>query len=205
MANDLCSGLPRRRAKCSLLVGPPLDQRLTARPPPPPSLPHHPRAERGGRRWAHGASCGGRPPRRHAAQPVARPGGEWVDGLVGGEGASSSSALVRLPTSARQHVPPPRHPCASSTSPNTSIPPTPPLLTPPREQELLLPISDAAARAAFHPIAYFSNPKSDTQAWAFWNREQRKLCISFRGTENTVLKARARGGERRAGGGARGV
>jgi hypothetical protein len=54
-------------------------------------------------------------------------------------------------------------------------------------QELLVP-AEAAANALFDPLCFVDNPKSDTQAWLFWNREKRLLCVAFRGTEMTKIQ-----------------
>jgi predicted lipase len=38
---------------------------------------------------------------------------------------------------------------------------------------------------AFLPVAFIENDESDTQAWVFWAKSRKQVCISFRGTEQT--------------------
>ncbi|KAL4420729.1 hypothetical protein ABPG75_010385 [Micractinium tetrahymenae] len=49
-------------------------------------------------------------------------------------------------------------------------------------------VLEPAANALFDPIAYVDNPRTDTQAWVFWNPERRHVCVAFRGTEQVKWK-----------------
>ena len=77
---------------------------------------------------------------------------------------------------------------AKMNNPILGIPITAVLTSPWRElQDLIIP-AEAAAEAFFDPVAYIDNPQSDTQCWIFWNPDQKKVCVAFRGTETTQLK-----------------
>ncbi|EFN50817.1 hypothetical protein CHLNCDRAFT_141758 [Chlorella variabilis] len=49
-------------------------------------------------------------------------------------------------------------------------------------------VLNAAADAMFDPVAYLDNPETDTQVWIFWNPATRRVCVAFRGTEQTKWK-----------------
>ena len=48
---------------------------------------------------------------------------------------------------------------------------------------LQMEVVSAAADAMFDPVAFIDNPATDTQAWLYWNRGARQLCLAVRGTE----------------------
>lgn len=77
---------------------------------------------------------------------------------------------------------------AKMNNPILGIPTTAAMTSSWRElQDLVIP-AEAAAEAFFDPVAYIDNPQSDTQCWIFWNPDQKKVCVAFRGTESTQLK-----------------
>lgn len=48
--------------------------------------------------------------------------------------------------------------------------------------------AEAFADALFDPVAFVENPESDTQCYIFWNLAAQRICVAFRGTEQTKLK-----------------
>jgi hypothetical protein len=48
--------------------------------------------------------------------------------------------------------------------------------------------AEAAADAAFDPVAFVENEETDTQAWVLWSEAARLIVIAFRGTEQVKIK-----------------